>query len=192
MNTKILVFKNGERFPILLENDGIPLFYPTVYETSMRRQVNVASATILADLSAIKFLYSWAETSSIDIEQRFHKGEFLTVTEIEDLTKVHAGLQVMGTINQMERELKAERASAGRSAARVRGKLGEGLKLIQPSLKKRKSFTMIQITQLLKYVRHSGSGEEHFSSIYEEMNQAELEAKEYERQNQPQAISEDY
>lgn len=87
MKTKMLVFKNGERFPVLLGNDGIPLFYPTVYETAMRRQVNVASATLSADLIAIKFLYSWATQINIDIEKRFHQGEFLTVSEIENLTK---------------------------------------------------------------------------------------------------------
>lgn len=87
MNTKMLVFKSGERFPVLLGNDGIPLFYPTVYEAAMRRQVNVASATLAADLSAIKFLYSWAVQKNIDIEKRFHQGAFLAVSEIENLTK---------------------------------------------------------------------------------------------------------
>ena len=87
MKTKMLIFKSGERFPVLLGNDGIPLFYPTVYETAMRRQVNLASATLSADLSAIKFIYSWAAQKNIDIEKRFHQGEFLTVSEIENLTK---------------------------------------------------------------------------------------------------------
>jgi DNA invertase Pin-like site-specific DNA recombinase len=35
-----------------------------------------------------------------------------------------AFMSIMGAINQMERELKAERAAAGRSAARARGKTG--------------------------------------------------------------------
>lgn len=83
----MLVFKNGERFPILLGTEGVPLFFPTVYETTMRRQVNLASATLSADLSAIKFLYSWAAQKNIDIEKRFHQGECLTVSEIENLTK---------------------------------------------------------------------------------------------------------
>jgi integrase len=86
MKTKMLVFKSGERFPILLGDDGIPLFYPTVYEGVMRRQVNLASATLSADLSSIKFLYSWAARMRIDLEQRFHKAEFLSLKEIENLT----------------------------------------------------------------------------------------------------------
>ena len=85
MKTKMLVFKSGERFPILLGDDGIPLFYPSVYESVMRRQVNVASATISADLASIKFLYSWAARMHIDLEQRFHKAEFLSLKEIENL-----------------------------------------------------------------------------------------------------------
>jgi len=85
MKTKMLVLKNGERFPILLGDDGIPLFYPTVYEAVMRRQINLASATLSADLCAIKFLYSWAKHRHIDLEERFHKAQFLTLKEIDDL-----------------------------------------------------------------------------------------------------------
>jgi integrase len=70
---------------MLLGDDGMPLFYPTVYEVAMRRMTK-ASATLSSDLKAIQFLYLWAEQNNIDIEARFHKGEFLTLQEIIDLT----------------------------------------------------------------------------------------------------------
>ncbi len=53
----------------------------------MRRQVNLASATLLADLSAIKFLYTWAESQRISLEGRFHQGELLTLEELTNLTE---------------------------------------------------------------------------------------------------------
>jgi integrase len=86
VKTKLLVFKNGERFPILLGDDGMPLFYPTIYGVTLRRQRNLASSTISVDMAVIKFLYSWASGMRIDLEGRFHKGEFLTLNEIENLT----------------------------------------------------------------------------------------------------------
>lgn len=87
MRIKKLVFRDGERFPILIGSDGIPLFYPTVYEAIMRRQINLASETLEADLRGIKLLYRWAEHQHIDLETRFKQGKFLTIHEIINLAK---------------------------------------------------------------------------------------------------------
>jgi hypothetical protein len=85
LRVKLLVSKRGERFPVLLADDGMPLFYPTVYEAAMRRQVHLASATLSIDLSAIKFLYTWAALNNVDFEKRFHQGEFLDTSEVQSL-----------------------------------------------------------------------------------------------------------
>jgi hypothetical protein len=41
-----VIFKNGESFPILLDDAGKPLFYPNVYIVASKRSVNVATNPI--------------------------------------------------------------------------------------------------------------------------------------------------
>lgn len=79
-------FENGERFPLLL-SEAQPLFQPTAYTISMLRSRGVASNTLVANLRAILHLYVWASTTGVDIEKRLHGGDFLTLSEIEALSR---------------------------------------------------------------------------------------------------------
>ena len=65
---------------------GMPLFKPTVYSISMIRGGNASTATIVRNLQAIMHLYTWANNSGFDLEQRFGKGDFLNLIEIDSLT----------------------------------------------------------------------------------------------------------
>lgn len=79
-------FESGERYPLLVNReDGMPLFKPTVYSTSMLRNKGNAEATTMSSLRAIMFLYTWGLKHRIDIEERFRKGDFLKLNEIEKL-----------------------------------------------------------------------------------------------------------
>jgi DNA invertase Pin-like site-specific DNA recombinase len=51
-------------------------------------------------------------------------GDALVVTELSRLATGRCFLSMMGAIHQMERELRAERAAAGRASAKARGKSG--------------------------------------------------------------------
>lgn len=80
--------QSGEIYPLLVcREDGIPLFKPTVYITSMVRNAGKAESTSEANLRAIMFLYFWGNKNGIEIETRFRKGEFLMLHEIEMLSK---------------------------------------------------------------------------------------------------------
>lgn len=88
---EMIKLQNGERFPLLIDKrDKMPAFNPTVYTTTMVRAEGRAESTTNANLRAIMFLYSWGIKHGIDVEARFKKGAFLTLTEIENLSaEVH-------------------------------------------------------------------------------------------------------
>ena len=71
IRARLIVPEEGERPPILLGYDGMPMFQPTVWLVSMSRNANLATATLNANLIALKLLYTWAELNiggrSIDI-----------------------------------------------------------------------------------------------------------------------------
>ena len=76
---------NGERLPILVDECGVPLFFPTLFITNQVRNAAKSVNTIRAHLSAIKRLYSWAQTKGVDLERRLSLRSYLTDSEIESL-----------------------------------------------------------------------------------------------------------
>ena len=76
-------FPSGERFPVLLNGNGIPMPLPTRYVVNKLRDSDQV-ATIQNKLRAIRFLYQWAAeyTPPIDLEQRLRTGEFLTTEHL--------------------------------------------------------------------------------------------------------------
>lgn len=77
-------FQTGERFPILLGQGGIPVFYPNLYLLTMCRRKDAVN-TMRARNRAIIHLYLWAEINKIDLEDRFKRKELLSIEEIESL-----------------------------------------------------------------------------------------------------------
>ncbi len=103
-----------------------------------------------------------------------------------------AFMSIMGAINQMERELKSERASAGRSSARARGKTGGRPKTDPTLLKKAKILYEDSDYTAAEVCKTFGIGRRTFFKYLEGINQDELEAKEYEKANPPQSVSDDF
>ncbi|MDP3009982.1 MAG: recombinase family protein [Methylococcales bacterium] len=62
-------------------------------------------------------------------------------------------LSMMGAIHQMERELRAERAAAGRSSAKARGKTGGRPKTAPKNWKMPESYMKTLIKQPPKFVK---------------------------------------
>lgn len=84
---KILVFSDGERYPILLKADGNPAFMPTLYVTTMVRSANHAAKTLELHLRAIAHFYAWASIENLDIESRFARGEKLNLHELDAIVR---------------------------------------------------------------------------------------------------------
>ncbi|MDE2420853.1 MAG: site-specific integrase [Gammaproteobacteria bacterium] len=82
---RIATFSNGERYPFLIDDQGIPLWYPTLFTTVRFRNVSMASNTILSVLSSIRVLMAWAQLNDVDLEARFLNKRFLSQQEVESL-----------------------------------------------------------------------------------------------------------
>lgn len=80
-----LTCADGERLVVLVGDDGIPLFYPTLFVTAHLRGGSLAVNTNVNALTAIKSLYAWQEYFGIDIEARFKKNLLLEAHEIHAL-----------------------------------------------------------------------------------------------------------
>ena len=99
---------------------------------------------------------------------------------------------IMGAINQMERELKAQRAAAGRSAARARGKTGGRPKTDSKLLGKARILYEGSDYTAAEVCKTFGIGRRTFFKHLDEMRQAEFEAKEDEKRNPPKVVSDDF
>lgn len=76
---------NGERFIVLVDERGMPLFYPALYVTVHLRGRSLAVNTIQNALDALKALYAWQSYYGIDVELRFSCGELLQSHEVHSL-----------------------------------------------------------------------------------------------------------
>ena len=79
---RLITFSNGERYPLLIDEMGVPLWYPTLFITTQFRNANMATNTMTAALSAVRSLMKWSEGSEIDLETRFKNRQFLNDDEI--------------------------------------------------------------------------------------------------------------
>lgn len=78
---------NGERMPLLLGQDLVALYYPTLFATSQVRNASESVSSMRAQLDSIKLLYVWALGRDIDLEARFASRAYLNGFEIEDLSR---------------------------------------------------------------------------------------------------------
>lgn len=128
-------------------------------------------------------------THLLSLIEEFKKREIGLVSLRENIDTSSATgrafIGMMGVINQMERELKSERAAAGRSAARARGKTGGRPKTNQETLEKGRilyengGYTAAGICKTL------GIGRRTLFRHLSAMAQAEYDAKQEELTNPP-------
>lgn len=88
METSIRMFKavDGERFAVLVDEYGVPLYYPTLYVTWMLRARSLAANSILNSLGALKALCAWESLSGINLKALFSRGEVLNEDQTRDLS----------------------------------------------------------------------------------------------------------
>lgn len=99
---KLITFSNGERYPLLLNQQGQPHWYATLYATTQIRNASKAPNTIVAVLSAIRILLSWFFSRNQDIESRFCQRHFLNEHELESLRQY---TQMMKTNESSEHKI---------------------------------------------------------------------------------------
>lgn len=77
--------EDGERFALLVDDEGMPLYYPALYVSAYMRGRSLAVNTIQNALHAIKALYACQAYFKADYELRFSNGELLQAHEIHSL-----------------------------------------------------------------------------------------------------------
>lgn len=79
-----LIFANGERYPVLMGNDGMPHFLATLWVTTKLRS-SLSVNTISNRLGALKWFLQWEENKHRDLFSEFQKGKFLSDTDIDNI-----------------------------------------------------------------------------------------------------------
>jgi integrase len=82
---KSIRLQSGERLPLLIDSNGVPLFEPTVFAISVLRGRNLASNSIKQALRAVMVLHSMLHQEGINLNRRLEQGEFLSYGEIDRL-----------------------------------------------------------------------------------------------------------
>jgi integrase len=76
---------DGERFSVLVDEQGMPLFYQTLFSTWVLRAQSQAASSITNALNALKALSAWEAHVGIQLESSFSQGELLDNNQIRDL-----------------------------------------------------------------------------------------------------------
>ncbi|HHX6963687.1 TPA: site-specific integrase [Pseudomonas aeruginosa] len=85
---KNVVLVSGERLPVLLDREGIPIFAPTVFVLTEVRGKNRAANTIAIVLRSVMVFLLFLHMRRIDFESRLIAGELLSLAEVEDLARL--------------------------------------------------------------------------------------------------------
>lgn len=80
------VAADGERFAVLVDGSGMPLYYPTLFTTWHLRSRSLAANSIANALNAIKALYAWEVQVGIDLVSLFSQGELLDEEQVRGLS----------------------------------------------------------------------------------------------------------
>jgi integrase len=123
------IFSGGERMPMLHDEQGLPLFYPTLFATSQLRNAGAAVNTIRNKLADIIVLLRWEHLQGRDLLSGFRNGQLLTVTDVvslRDFAKLDMRDQSSAIGNDAVRHATVanfleSRVSSSTSVATVRG-----------------------------------------------------------------------
>lgn len=83
-----IVMSSGERLPMLLGADGLPVFEPTLFSLIEIRARNLASNTIESYLRSVMALLLFLGLRKIDLQARLNEGHLLSLGEIEELARI--------------------------------------------------------------------------------------------------------
>src|SRR5690242_21413125 len=79
------VLGEGERVPMLHDERGLPLFYPTLFATAQLRNAGAAVNTIRNKLADLVVLLRWEQLHGRDLISEFRRARFLTLADLVSL-----------------------------------------------------------------------------------------------------------
>lgn len=116
---RLVTFSDGERYPLLLDGQGVPLWYPTLFTTTQVRNASKAPNTMAAVLSAIRVLMTWTQVRNVDLVSRFSRREFLNEQELESLCRHAQAKSLEQEIHRTNVIHVSRRREAARGVVRV-------------------------------------------------------------------------
>jgi len=85
---KTIVTTKGERLPMLVRSDGMPILEPTIFTLTEVRSRNRASNTIESYLRSVMVFLLFIDFKNINLEERLQDGHILSLAEIEELVEI--------------------------------------------------------------------------------------------------------
>ncbi|NDV13005.1 site-specific integrase [Crenobacter caeni] len=85
LSVRHIRFGDGERYMLLVDQSGMPIYFPSLYITVIIRGSSKATNTIQNVLHAIKALYGWQDYYKLNLESSFACGELLEAHQIHAL-----------------------------------------------------------------------------------------------------------
>ncbi|EFW78384.1 tyrosine-type recombinase/integrase [Pseudomonas savastanoi] len=82
---KTIVMEDGERYATLVDEAGLPLFYPTLYLTTKLRNASKSYSTLVNEAASINVLLQCFNERGVDIHRRIESGNLLKLHEIDAL-----------------------------------------------------------------------------------------------------------
>lgn len=140
---KSLISRDSERGCILINtSSGLPHFNVTLYSMVMLRNRSLSAQSIKANLNAIRFMYQYFDSVSINVDKRFEQGQLLSISEIE------------GFISACGLQLEEVTEDKGKNVIQISTRTESHRLISFPSVKKVKSETKyIRITYATKYLK---------------------------------------
>lgn len=83
---KIDIDPHGERWAMLFDDQGMPLYYPTLFNTTRLRGSRKSTSTQEQFLTAIKVLHECCDREGINLIKRIQSEQFLTTGEMDALS----------------------------------------------------------------------------------------------------------
>lgn len=105
------MFSSGERFPVLIDDQGRPDFASTLFVTIKFRNGSRAPNTQAHVLEAIERFYRWSEKNQLDVLNRLARRDWLRDHEIEGLVSFLRRRQSPTGRSSKVREIRPQRPS---------------------------------------------------------------------------------
>lgn len=83
----MLMLTSGERLPVLVDQEGQPMFDPMVFALTEVRGRSLSTNTISMVLRCVMVFYHFLDAREINFDARLAHGESLTLGEIDDLAR---------------------------------------------------------------------------------------------------------
>jgi len=82
---KTFIMKSGERYSLLVDSDGLPLYFPNLYISTQVRNKSLSFSAMQSTLSGISVLNRFLDERKEDLQLRFYERRFFDDSDLDAL-----------------------------------------------------------------------------------------------------------